>query len=165
MGLGAMGLGAMGQGTTGPGAPDLWRRSAGLAGLACLPVLVWLSWIPKDWELRTGAAGQLEHLAAYAGTAGLLGLGFPRAPARRLALGLGLLAGLLEIGQIWVPGRTAQFVDFAASAGGALLGLAAAGLLNRRLAAGQGTVRPPAPSAAGPSARAAAPAPPPPRAR
>ena len=116
------------------------RRVAGLAGLACLPVLVWLSWIPKDWEMRTGAAGQLEHLVAYAGTAGLLGLGFPRGPAWRLALALALvlLAGILEIGQIWVPGRTAQVVDFAASAGGALLGLAAArSLAGRRIAAGQ----------------------------
>lgn len=151
-------------------APSDLRRFAGMAGLACLPVLVWLSWIPKDWELRTGAVGQLEHLAAYAGTAGLLGLGFPRAPAWRLVLGLGLLAGILEIGQIWVPGRTAQVIDFAASAGGALLGLAAARTLaGRRIAAGQGdfgrgvsrdAFRPPAPSAAGPAARPAAPAPP-----
>ncbi len=113
------------------------RRIAGRAGLACLPVLVWLSWIPKDWELRTGAAGQVEHLLAYAGTAGLLGLGFPRLPAWRLGLSLALLAGILEIGQFWVPGRTAQAVDFAASAGGALIGLAAArGLAGRRIATG-----------------------------
>ncbi|WP_204165403.1 hypothetical protein [Methylobacterium sp. 17Sr1-1] len=126
----------------GPGALTELRRIAGLAGLACLPVLVWLSWIPKDWELRTGAAGQLEHLVAYAGTAGLLGLGFPRGPAWRLALALVLLAGILEIGQIWVPGRTAQVIDFAASAGGALLGLAAARTLaGRRIAAGQDPMR------------------------
>ncbi|SFV02323.1 hypothetical protein SAMN02799631_03916 [Methylobacterium sp. 174MFSha1.1] len=125
-----------------PGALTDLRRIAGLAGLACLPVLVWLSWIPKDWELRTGAAGQLEHLVAYAGTAGLLGLGFPRRPVWRLALALVLLAGLLEIGQIWVPGRTAQVVDFAASAGGALLGLAAARTLaGRWIAAGQDSLR------------------------
>ncbi|AWB23532.1 hypothetical protein DA075_23720 [Methylobacterium currus] len=113
------------------------RRIAGMAGLACLPVLVWLSWIPKDWELRTGTVGQLEHLVAYAGTAGLLGLGFPRLPAWRLGLALTLLAGILEVGQIWVPGRTAQAIDFAASAGGALLGLAVARTVaGRRIAAG-----------------------------
>ncbi len=117
--------------------PPGGRRIAGMAGLACLPVLVWLSWIPKDWELRTGAAGQVEHLLAYAGTAGLLGLGFPRVAAWRLGLGLALLAGILEIGQIWVPGRTAQVVDAAASAGGALIGLAAARKRpGRRIAAG-----------------------------
>jgi hypothetical protein len=133
--------GATKPGTFGQGAPAEWRRIAGMAGLACLPVLVWLSWIPKDWELRTGAAGQLEHFIAYAGTAGLLGLGFPRGPAWRLGLALGLLAGILEIGQIWVPGRTAQVIDFAASAGGALLGLAAARILaGRRVAAGQGSL-------------------------
>lgn len=113
--------------------PDL-RRIAGMAGLACLPVLVWLSWIPKEWEMRTGAAGQVEHLLAYAGTAGLLGLGFSRMPVWRLALALAILAGILEIGQLWVPGRTAQVVDFAASAGGAFIGLAAA-----RALAGRGT--------------------------
>jgi hypothetical protein len=102
------------------------RRIARGTGLACLPVLVWLSWIPKDWETRTGAAGQIEHLVAYAGTALLLGFGFPRVPAWRLGLALGALAAVMEIGQVWVPGRTAQVVDFAASTGGALAGLCAA---------------------------------------
>ncbi|KMO37065.1 hypothetical protein VQ03_19815 [Methylobacterium tarhaniae] len=120
--------------------PDL-RRIAGIAGLACLPVLVWLSWIPKDWELRTGAAGQVEHLLAYAGTAGLLGLGFHRVPAWRLGLALAALAGILEIGQIWVPGRTAQVIDFAASAGGALLGLAAARAFAGHLMAARSAAR------------------------
>lgn len=118
------------------------RRVAQAAGLACLPVLVWLSWIPKEWEIRTGAAGQFEHLVAYAGTAGLLGLGFHRAPAWALDLALGCLAGLLEIGQIWVPGRTAQAIDFAASAGGALAGVCVARILDRagrRITAGQGS--------------------------
>ncbi|TNC15034.1 hypothetical protein FF100_05565 [Methylobacterium terricola] len=120
------------------------RRIARGAGLACLPVLVWLSWIPKAWETRTGAAGQSEHLVAYAGTAVLLGLGYSRVPAWRLGLSLILLAAVLEFGQLQVPGRTAQVVDFAASAGGALiglgaaraLGLAARALAGRRIAAG-----------------------------
>lgn len=118
------------------------RRVAGAAGLACLPVLVWLSWIPKDWEVRSGAAGQFEHVVAYAGTALLLGLGFFRVPARHLGLALVVLGGVLEIGQIWVPGRTAQAIDFAASVGGALSGLAVArALAGRRDAAGQGARR------------------------
>ena len=108
------------------------RRLARVAGLACLPVLVWLSWIPKAWEVRTGAAGQIEHLLAYAGSAGLLAGGFNRVPAWQLGAALAVLAGTLEVGQIWVPGRTAQMIDFAASAGGALLGLAAVRVLARR---------------------------------
>ncbi|MFH6782840.1 MULTISPECIES: hypothetical protein [Methylobacterium] len=110
------------------------RRIARGAGLACLPVLVWLSWIPKDWETRTGAAGQVEHLVAYAGTALLLGIGFHRAPAWRLGLALGVLAAVLEIGQIRVPGRTAQGIDVVASAAGALAGLCAARIVGRTAA-------------------------------
>ncbi|TGD96290.1 hypothetical protein [Methylobacterium nonmethylotrophicum] len=112
------------------------RSIARWAGLACLPALVWLSWIPKAWEVRTGAVGQLEHLVAYAGTAGLLALGCPRVPAWRIGLGLAILAGILEIGQVWVPGRTAQVIDVAASAGGAFLGLAARTLAGSRLGPG-----------------------------
>ena len=36
---------------------------------------------------------------------------------------LAVLAGVLEVGQIWVPGRTAQVIDFAASSVGALAGV------------------------------------------
>ncbi|GJE03171.1 hypothetical protein [Methylobacterium isbiliense] len=107
------------------------RKAALAAGGLCLLALVWLSWIPKDWEVRTSLAGQIEHVLAYAGTAAILAVGLPRPSASRLFAALVTLAGLLEIGQRWVPGRTAQVVDFAASSLGAGLGTLA-GLLALR---------------------------------
>lgn len=105
-----------------------WRQAAALAGLGCVALVVWLSWIPREWEVRTGLAGQIEHVIAYAGTAGLLALGFGPARALRIGAILVLLAGILEIGQIWIPGRTAQVIDFLASGGGAILGTLAGSL-------------------------------------
>ena len=100
------------------------RRIAANAGLGCVALVVWLSWIPREWEVRTGVAGQIEHVIAYAGTGALLafGLGFGPARAWRIGALLVLLAGVLEVGQIWIPGRTAQVIDFLASSAGAVLG-------------------------------------------
>ncbi len=106
-----------------------WRQAAVLAGLGCIALVVWLSWIPREWEVRTGLAGQIEHVIAYAGTAGLLRLGLGSSRALRVGALLVLLAGILEVGQIWIPGRTAQVVDFLASGSGAILGTLGGGLI------------------------------------
>jgi VanZ family protein len=111
---------------------DPMRRAARWAGGACVLALVWLSWIPRAWEIRTGLAGQIEHAVAYAGTALILSF----APVRpgRLFAALALLACVLEVGQIWVPGRTAQVIDALASIGGAALGVLAGTALREWLA-------------------------------
>lgn len=95
---------------------------ARLAACICVVALVVLSWLPKEMEARTGLPGQLEHMAAYAGTALFIALGFDR--RARLLTGLIALAGMLEIGQIWIPGRTSQVIDFVASSAGAVIGMA-----------------------------------------
>jgi VanZ family protein len=41
-------------------------------------------------------------------------------------LSLSLYAAILEIAQIWVPGRDPKFIDFAASSAGAFIGSALA---------------------------------------
>ena len=115
---------------------DESRRSLGrqaLRGLVWTLVgcLVVLSWIPRDFEIRTSAPGQFEHVVAYAGVALLAGLGCPKERFRWLGACFVLLAGTLEIGQIWVPGRTSQFIDFASSSAGSVIGLAAAQVLAR----------------------------------
>ena len=68
-------------------------------------------------------AGQLEHLIAYAGTTTVVGLAFHRRLPLRVQCGLLILfAGILEIGQLYAPGRQASVVDFAFSAAGTILG-------------------------------------------
>ncbi|MER2268663.1 VanZ family protein [Methylobacterium oxalidis] len=98
-------------------------RSFRVAGWLCVAVLVWLSWIPKDWEVRTSLAGQIEHAIAYCGTAAIFAVAYQETRRWWMASGFVVLAGILEAGQLWVPGRTAQVLDFAASSAGAVAGV------------------------------------------
>ena len=114
-----------------PGArtPDLperlWlMRLLTFAAVASVVGIVLLSWSPRSVVVRTGAAGPLEHVVAYWGAGLLACLSAPRRARRWIGLGFVCLAAILEIGQIWVPGRTSQFLDFAGNAAGAVLGIA-----------------------------------------
>jgi VanZ family protein len=65
-------------------------------------------------------------------TAGTLGLAYRKATVRALLLTvLVICAALLEIAQIWVPGRTSQLIDFGASSIGAGGGLLAAAVIDQ----------------------------------
>src|ERR1700712_5041368 len=92
-------------------------------GWLSVGLLVWLSWIPAELESRTGMAGQTEHAIAYCGTGAILAFAYQDPRRWRIAAGLVALAGILEVGQIWVPGRTSQLVDFAASSSGTVAGV------------------------------------------
>src|SRR4051812_9794223 len=94
-----------------------------ITGWFCVCLLVWLSWIPATLEIRTGMAGQIEHAIAYCGTGAILAFAYQEPRRWRMAVGLVALAGILEIGQLWVPGRTSQFIDFAASSAGTVAGV------------------------------------------
>jgi VanZ family protein len=94
------------------------------AAWVCVPVLAVLSLTPGDEMVRTGAPELVEHFVAYAGAGGLAAIGYGRR-ARYLQIG-GLLiayAGVLEIGQNWVPGRHSRMVDFVFSAAGVIAGV------------------------------------------
>jgi VanZ family protein len=96
------------------------------AALAVVAFAV-LSFVP--WQLRphTGVPGPLEHVAAYAIAGGLLTFGYgKRSQPFIVVLSLSLYAAILEIAQIWVPGRNPTVIDFAASSAGALIGSALA---------------------------------------
>ncbi len=92
-------------------------------GWLCVGLLVWLSWIPAELEIRTGMAGQIEHAIVYCGTGAIFAFAYQEPRRWRIALGLVVLACVLEIGQLWVPGRTSQFIDFAGSGAGAVVGV------------------------------------------
>jgi hypothetical protein len=102
------------------------------AGWACVVAIVVLSLVPGVARPDTGLPGQIDHTIAYCGTAGLLGLGYPAAKSRfgTIAM-LVLLAAVLEVAQLWIPGRDSQFIDFGTSAAGTCLGMLAAVVVHR----------------------------------
>ena len=93
------------------------RRFVAWFSIAVLGVA---SWLPAEEMIRTGADGRLEHAAAYL----ISGLAVFTAYSRRFKWLIAILmmcyAGILEFGQLWVPGRHAGILDWAASSGGVL---------------------------------------------
>src|SRR5262245_9998625 len=75
-----------------------------IAGCLALSAIIVLALLPGDLRPSTGLPKALEHGIAYAifatflVTAGLAGW-------RQTVVSLIILAGILEIGQVWVPGR------------------------------------------------------------
>jgi len=108
------------------------NRGLRVAAVLAIGVVVLLSVIPGHLQVRTEAPKIAEHFAAYllAALVFMWAFGSPvRAPI--VVACLVALSGALEIAQLWVPGRTAAFEDWAASSLGALAGVAAALLLSR----------------------------------
>ena len=100
------------------------RRTIVAVGLVSCALIVLASLIPGDMQIRTGIPKLLEHFGVYLATAGLLAMGFARPNARGvIALGLLALAGLCELAQNYIPGRSTTLADFGASGLGALLGV------------------------------------------
>jgi VanZ family protein len=96
---------------------DLKQRSLRVCAWFCTILLAYLSLIPGDLQVRTGAPTLLEHFAAYFGTAMSFMLGYPR---KRVLITASLMvyAGFLELGQLISPGRFASIVDATASISG-----------------------------------------------
>jgi VanZ family protein len=87
---------------------------------ACVIGLAVASWTPGQEVVRTGFNTRLEHMAAYliAGIAVIIA--YPRRPTWSIAAILSAYAGILELGQIYVPGRHAALLDWLASSSGVL---------------------------------------------
>ena len=100
------------------------RRGASVATWLAIGVIVLLSWMPRGVVPRTGAPGALEHVLAYAVTGALASMAGRPGQVRWFGLAFMTLAAVLEIGQLWIPGRVSQFSDFAAGSAGAVVGLA-----------------------------------------
>jgi VanZ family protein len=86
----------------------------------CVIGLAVASWTPGQEMVRTGFNTRLEHLAAYliAGIAVILA--YPRRPTWTIAAILCAYAGVLELGQLFIPGRHAALLDWLASSSGVL---------------------------------------------
>ena len=99
-----------------------------------------LSWLPGDARPHTALpSGDLEHLLAYfvlgALTAGLIK---NAANPYRLASFVAAYGGVMELGQLLVPGRNASFENFGASAVGAVAGVILVSYAARRWGDGLG---------------------------
>ena len=103
-------------------APDFTtiRRFAAWFSIAVLGVA---SWLPAEEMIRTGADGRLEHAAAYLISGLAVFTAYPRRLKWLIAILMMCYAGILEFGQLWVPGRHAGILDWAASSGGVLCAL------------------------------------------
>ena len=86
----------------------------------CIIGLAVASWMPGQEMVRTGFNTRLEHTVAYliAGIATIIA--YPRKPIWSITAILCAYAGILELGQIYIPGRHAAFRDWIASSGGVL---------------------------------------------
>jgi VanZ family protein len=97
-------------------------RSAAFVGVA---VIVFLSAIPAQLQIRTGASKELEHAAAYLLVASIWTAGFVRAGITGIVVGmlLAAMAGMLEFVQHWIPDRTPSLTDWVSGTAGALTGV------------------------------------------
>ncbi len=99
-------------------------------GLGALIAIGVLSEVPGGLRPHIFAVSQLEHFVAYFAAALLLALGFwNRRKLLLLSSALPIYAAVLEITQMFIPGRSSEFIDFFASSGGACAGILSAWLL------------------------------------
>jgi VanZ family protein len=103
------------------------------AWLAVVAIVV-LSVVPG--QVRPDVLGEkhIEHLVAYFGTAMLLAAGYSRRYQLVLiCVVLSACSGLLEVVQLWIPGRSSSVIDFAVSSLGAWTGVAMIALFGAAL--------------------------------
>jgi len=82
--------------------------------------------------IRTGFNTRLEHMAAYwiAGIAVVIA--YPRRSNWSIAALLCTYAGILELGQMYIPGRHAALLDWIASSSGVLCACLTVFIFHRR---------------------------------
>lgn len=82
------------------------------AAAACVVTIVVFSLIPQAERVSTGLPGKYEHFLAYSGTGLILGLAMSGKKGPFLAGGFLIgLACLLEVLQLWSPGRHPRVSD------------------------------------------------------
>lgn len=107
------------------GTQALWQHLTRALLAAAYLAIAFASLVPKQLRPTSGVVpGAIEHLAAYF-VLGCLGAVILRGRISwwMLALFNAAVAAALEIAQLFVPGRVANVIDFAASALGSLLGI------------------------------------------
>jgi len=105
--------------------PELTRPLWLAVGYIGFSMIVMLSLAPAGSRPHSGYGGEYEHLLAYALVGFAFGMGYRTARWQLFAgLALSSAAAVLELLQIFVPGRNAEITGFLISSMGAWLGLA-----------------------------------------
>jgi VanZ family protein len=112
-------------------ANSLWIK---VAGGTCVVAIIVFSLIPQVERVSTGLPGKYEHFLAYSVTGLILGLAIQGKKGLILAGGFLIgLASLLEVLQLWSPGRHPRVSDAIVGAASGILGAAIAAWLRRKL--------------------------------
>jgi VanZ family protein len=122
--------------TTGPASVRTWRALL----VFLLVVVSYLALTPKPLEGFESGLDKVGHLMAFAALAFSAYLAFPSSRGMRTAVLFGLLVygGLIEVLQLFVPGRSAEWGDLLADGIGIVFGIGlAAFVLRPRLARGE----------------------------
>jgi VanZ family protein len=100
--------------------------------MGCVIGIAVASWTPGEEMVRTGFNTRFEHMAAYliAGIAVIIA--YPRRPIWLIAVILCAYAGILEVGQLYIPDRHAALFDWMASSSGLLCACLAVFVFQRR---------------------------------
>jgi VanZ family protein len=100
------------------------RRIFQLSAWFLLLAITAASFVPPEYRPVTDAPHDLEHFAIFWLTGTAFALGYP--DWRYLHAGaLVAFAGVIEIAQLWAPGRHARLSDFTIDAAAACIGIAA----------------------------------------
>jgi hypothetical protein len=96
-----------------------------VCGWAAVAAIAILSLVPGDLRPHLLSVSQLEHFAAYLVAGAVLIMGYSGVrPAVTIASALPIYAAILELLQLWVPGRSARLIDVVAGSLGAWAGVA-----------------------------------------
>ena len=109
------------------GGRAVWKAFAAAGWLS----IVILSLLPGTERPHTGAPGIYEHFLAYLLVAICAGMGLALKGRLAAMLFLGLTAAILEVAQIHIPGRTADFAGFASALSGAAAALLVLAVMDR----------------------------------
>jgi VanZ family protein len=106
-----------------------------VAAWAALSTIVVLTVVPPSLRPTTDAPHDIEHAAAFLSTGVLFGLAYA-GRERILSIGAVVFCAMIEILQLYVPGRHARWIDFAvdalATVFGVLVGTLGSRVLQKR---------------------------------
>src|SRR5882757_9796162 len=100
----------------------MMRRLSQTLAWLLVAIIVVLSVLPPLYRPVTDVGHNAEHVLIFLATGIAFGFGMPNR-AWSVAIGLIAFAGLIELAQLFVPGRHARLADFAFDAAAAFVGL------------------------------------------